>query len=61
MYYSMRIKYLIFSILFQDRLNRVHQSCVKETAKRRTLLEPAPTTSSETIDVAAVASGGSKK
>jgi hypothetical protein len=28
----------------QDRLNRVHQNCLKETAKRRTLLEPGPTT-----------------
>ena len=25
----------------QDRLNRVHQNCLKETAKRRTLLEPS--------------------
>ena len=29
----------------QDRLNRVHQNCLKETAKRRTLLEPGPATS----------------
>jgi len=28
----------------QDRLNRVHQSCVKETAKRRALLESSPAT-----------------
>ena len=28
---------------FQDRLNRVHQNCLKETAKRRTLLESNPT------------------
>ena len=28
---------------FKDRLNKVHQSCLKETAKRRTLLEPSPT------------------
>ena len=28
----------------QDRLNRVHQNCLKETAKRRTLLEPGPAT-----------------
>ena len=28
---------------FQDRLNKVHQSCLKETAKRRTLLESNPT------------------
>ena len=27
---------------FKDRLNKVHQSCLKETAKRRTLLEPSP-------------------
>lgn len=27
----------------QDRLNRVHQNCLKETAKRRTLLEPDAT------------------
>jgi len=25
----------------QDRLNRVHQNCLQETVKRRTLLEPA--------------------
>ena len=24
----------------QDRLNRVHQNCLQETSKRRTLLEP---------------------
>ena len=24
----------------QDRLNRVHQNCLQETTKRRTLLEP---------------------
>jgi len=29
----------------QDRLNRVHQNCLKETAKRRALLEPSPATS----------------
>ena len=28
----------------QDRLNKVHQNCLKETAKRRTLLEPGPPT-----------------
>ena len=26
----------------QDRLNKVHKECVRETAKRRTLLEPGP-------------------
>jgi len=26
----------------QDRLNRVHQACLRETAKRRALLEPSP-------------------
>ena len=26
----------------QDRLNRVHQNCLKETAKRRALLESSP-------------------
>jgi hypothetical protein len=26
----------------QDRLNKVHHNCLKETAKRRTLLEPSP-------------------
>ena len=25
----------------QDRLNRVHQNCLQETSKRRTLLEPS--------------------
>ena len=25
----------------QDRLNKIHQNCLKETAKRRTLLEPS--------------------
>lgn len=29
----------------QDRLNRVHQNCLRETARRRTLLEPSPVTS----------------
>jgi hypothetical protein len=28
----------------QDRLNRVHQACLRETAKRRALLEPSPAT-----------------
>lgn len=28
----------------QDRLNRVHQNCLKETARRRALLEPSPAT-----------------
>jgi len=28
----------------QDRLNRVHQNCLKETARRRALLEPSPVT-----------------
>jgi len=28
----------------QDRLNRVHQSCLRETARRRALLEPSPAT-----------------
>ena len=28
----------------QDRLTRVHASCLKETARRRALLEPSPTT-----------------
>jgi hypothetical protein len=39
-------KYTICEIIYfqaaQDRLNKVHQSCLKETAKRRTLLEPSP-------------------
>lgn len=30
----------------QDRLNRVHQGCLKETARRRNQLEPSPTTPS---------------
>lgn len=33
----------------QDRLNRVHQNCLKETAKRRTLLEPGPATATATV------------
>ena len=28
----------------QDRLNKVHQNCLKETARRRALLEPSPAT-----------------
>ena len=28
----------------QDRLNKVHQNCLKETARRRALLEPSPST-----------------
>ena len=32
----------------QDRLNKVHQNCLKETAKRRTLLEPTPATAPTT-------------
>lgn len=28
----------------QDRLTRVHASCLKETARRRALLEPSPAT-----------------
>ena len=28
----------------QDRLNKVHQSCLRETARRRALLEPSPAT-----------------
>jgi septal ring factor EnvC (AmiA/AmiB activator) len=28
----------------QDRLTKVHQNCLKETARRRALLEPSPTT-----------------
>ena len=31
----------------QDRLNKVHQNCLKETAKRRTLLEPGPATATQ--------------
>ncbi len=34
----------------QDRLNRVHRDCARETAKRRTLLEPAnPTTAASVV------------
>jgi len=29
----------------QDRLNKVHQNCLRETARRRTLLEPSPVSS----------------
>jgi len=28
----------------QDRLNKVHHNCLKETARRRALLEPSPAT-----------------
>lgn len=34
----------------QDRLNKVHQNCLKETAKRRTLLEPTPANTSNPYD-----------
>lgn len=31
----------------QDRLNKVHHNCLKETAKRRALLEPSPASTPE--------------
>ena len=39
----------------QDRLNKVHQNCLRETAKRRTLLEPGPATATTAATAAAAA------
>jgi len=37
----------------QDRLNKVHQHCLRETAKRRTLLEPATAAASSSSSTSA--------
>ena len=62
MFSCLRVKslwHLIFyNHSFKDRLNKVHQSCLKETAKRRTLLEPSPSTTTDIYDSAVP--GGSR-
>ena len=41
---------MLFQYL-QDRLNKVHQNCLKETSKRRTLLEATQSNASNTYNV----------